>query len=67
MPRAAGPFQIFAKYGENAFKLELPKEYGVVATFIIGDLAPQYRPSKLRTTPVEEGWIDPNMVSSGES
>ena len=38
MPRAAGPFPIIAKLGDNAFKAELPVEYNISNTFNIGDL-----------------------------
>jgi hypothetical protein len=38
MSRAAGPFKIFAKINDNAYKLELPPEFGVGPTFNISDL-----------------------------
>jgi len=40
MPRTEGPFKILEKVNNNAFKLELPGEFGVSATFNVGDLAP---------------------------
>jgi hypothetical protein len=38
MSRAAGPFKILAKINDNAYKLELPSEFGVSPTFNISDL-----------------------------
>jgi hypothetical protein len=38
MSRAAGPFKILAKINDNAYKLELPPEFGVTPTFNISDL-----------------------------
>jgi hypothetical protein len=38
MSRAAGPFKILAKINDNAYKLELPPEFGVSHSFNISDL-----------------------------
>jgi hypothetical protein len=38
MSRAAGPFKILAKINGNAYKLELPPEFGVSLSFNISDL-----------------------------
>jgi translation initiation factor IF-1 len=38
MSRAAGPFKILAKINDNAYKLELPSEFGVSPSFNISDL-----------------------------
>jgi hypothetical protein len=40
MPRADGPFKIVEKINDNAYKLELPLEFGVSPTFNISDLKP---------------------------
>jgi hypothetical protein len=40
LPRADGPFKVLQRIGENAYKIELPGEYGVSATFNVSDLAP---------------------------
>jgi translation initiation factor IF-1 len=38
MSRAAGSFKILAKINDNAYKLELPPEFGVSPSFNISDL-----------------------------
>jgi hypothetical protein len=40
MSRADGPFKIPEKINDNAYKLELPSEFGVSLTFNISDLQP---------------------------
>ena len=39
-PRADGPFKIIQKINDNAYKVELPGDYGVLATFNVSDLSP---------------------------
>ncbi|GKV36628.1 hypothetical protein SLEP1_g44736 [Rubroshorea leprosula] len=41
-PRANGPFQIVEKINDNAYKIKLPGDYGVSATFNVADLSPYY-------------------------
>ncbi|GKV14749.1 hypothetical protein SLEP1_g25572 [Rubroshorea leprosula] len=41
-PRADGPFQIVEKINDNAYKIKLPGDYGVSATFNVADLSPYY-------------------------
>jgi hypothetical protein len=40
MPRADGPFKVLEKINENAYKLDLPVDFGVSPTFNIVDLKP---------------------------
>jgi hypothetical protein len=40
MSRVDGPFKIIEKIDNNAYKLELPPEFGVSPTFNILDLQP---------------------------
>jgi hypothetical protein len=58
MPRAAGPFKGPEKINENAYKLELPPEFGVSPIFNISDLKPyldEEHELESRTTPTQEG------------
>ena len=54
-PRADGPFKVIERINNNAYKIELPGDYGVSATFNISDLSPfipedsHEDPSDLRT------------------
>jgi hypothetical protein len=38
MPRADGPIKVLEKINENAYKLDLPADFGVSPTFNIADL-----------------------------
>ncbi|XP_073107194.1 uncharacterized protein [Elaeis guineensis] len=40
MPRADGPFRVIEKVNDNAYKIELPDDYNVSATFNVRDLSP---------------------------
>jgi hypothetical protein len=65
MPRADGPFKILAKINDNAYKLELPPEFGVSPTFNISDLRPYLGEDdelESRTTPIQEGEDDENIT-----
>jgi hypothetical protein len=43
MPRADGPFKVIEKINDNAYKLELPVDFGMVSpTFNIADLKPYF-------------------------
>ncbi|GKV07038.1 hypothetical protein SLEP1_g18849 [Rubroshorea leprosula] len=52
--RGDGPFQVIARINDNAYKLELPGEYNVSATFNVSDLSPFDVGDDLRTNPFEE-------------
>jgi hypothetical protein len=67
MPRADGPFKILEKINDNAYKLELPPEFGVSPIFNISDLQPYLGeedevPS--RTTSIQEGEDDEDITTS---
>ena len=48
MPRADGPFEALKKINENAYKINLPGEYGLSCTFNVADLKPYYDDVSLR-------------------
>jgi hypothetical protein len=61
MPHAARPFKVLEKINDNAYKLELPPEFGVSPTFNISDLKPYMGEEdelELRMTPIQEGEDD---------
>jgi hypothetical protein len=65
MPRADGPFRVLEKINDNAYKIDLPGEYEVSATFNIADLSPFFDAddefNESRTTPFQEGENDENI------
>lgn len=65
-PRGDGPFQVVEKINDNAYKLDLPGEYQISATFNVADLslfdADDERDS--RTNPFKEGGNDRNPTKS---
>ncbi|XP_071933757.1 uncharacterized protein [Coffea arabica] len=60
LPRGDGPFQVMEKINDNAYKLDLPGEYGVYATFNVADLSPFYADDELDlgTNRLQEEGID---------
>ena len=62
MSREDGPFQVGERVIENAYKLNLPGEYGVSATFNVADLFPFTTGDDLdlRTNPFQEERNDEN-------
>lgn len=44
MPKVIGPSKIIGEKGSNAFRVDMPAEYGDRTTFNIGDLAPYRDP-----------------------
>ena len=66
MPRAAGPYKIIEKINDNAYKLELPPEFGVSPIFNISDLKPYLGEDELesRTTPFKVGEDDEDITPS---
>jgi hypothetical protein len=61
LQQADGPFKILEHIGENAYKTELPEDYGVSATFIVCDLAPYEEIEEtmdLRASPHQQGEPD---------
>ena len=65
MPRATGPYKILEKINDNAYKLELPPEFGISPTFNISDLKPYLGEEdelESRTTPLQEGEDDEDIT-----
>jgi hypothetical protein len=65
MPRADGPFKIIEKINDNAYKLELPPEFGVSPTFNISDLKPYLGEEdtlESRMTPIQDGEDDEDIT-----
>ncbi|XP_059428527.1 uncharacterized protein LOC132162290 [Corylus avellana] len=53
-PRGDGPFQVLARINDNAYKLDLPGEYNISATFNVSDLSPFDVGDDSRTNTFEE-------------
>ncbi|KAL5555492.1 hypothetical protein UlMin_037728 [Ulmus minor] len=51
LPRGDRPFQVVARINDNAYKLDLPGEYGVSVSFNVADLSPFDVGDDLRTNP----------------
>jgi hypothetical protein len=67
MSRATTPFKILSKINDNAYKLELPPEFGVSLSFNISDLRPylgEEDEMPLRTTSMQEGEDDDDINTS---
>jgi hypothetical protein len=66
MPRGDGPFKVIAKINDNAYKLELPNEYGVSDTFNVTNLTPYLGDEdepESRSTPSQEREYDEDITS----
>jgi hypothetical protein len=65
--RVASPFKILAKINDNAYKLELPPEFGVSPSFNISDWRPYLEEEdeiSSRTTSMQEGEDDEDINTS---
>jgi hypothetical protein len=70
MPRADGPFKVLKKINENAYKLDLPADFGVSHTFNIADLKPYFGEEdefESRTTQMQEEEDDVDINTSDTS
>ena len=47
MPRANGPFEVLERVNDNAWKFNLPRDYGVSTTFNVADLSPYLKDKHL--------------------
>jgi hypothetical protein len=70
MPRADGPFKVLKKINENAYKLDLPADFGVSPTFNIIDLKSyleEVDELESRMTQMQEGEDDVDINTSDTS
>jgi len=61
MPRADGPFEVLERINDNAYKVNLPGDYGVSAAFNVADLSPYEehdRLANLRANSLQQGEDD---------
>ena len=65
LPRGDGPFQVLERINNNAYKLDLPGEYTVSATFNVSDLSPFDAGDDLRTNPFQEEGNDGSRLRKG--
>jgi hypothetical protein len=66
MSSADGPFKILEKINDNAYKLELPPDFGVIPTFNISDLRPYLGEEdeiSSRTMSIQEGDDDEDITT----
>ena len=62
LPRGDGPFQVLARNNDNAYKLDLPGEYSISASFNVSDLSPFDTGDDLRANPSQEEGNDWNPI-----
>ena len=62
-PRGDGPFQVLEMINDNAYKLDLPSEYNVSATFNVSDLWYFDAGVDSRTNHFQEGRDDVSMAA----
>jgi hypothetical protein len=70
MPRTDGPFKVLERINDNAYKLDLPVDFGVSRTFNIADLKPYLGENdelESRTTQMQEGKDDEDIPTNGTS
>jgi len=60
MPRADGPFEILERSNDNAYKVDVPGDYGVSATFNVADFSPYLDDNDLKD-------LRENSLSQGEN
>uniref|UniRef100_A0A2N9J4T0 Uncharacterized protein n=1 Tax=Fagus sylvatica TaxID=28930 RepID=A0A2N9J4T0_FAGSY len=60
-PRGDGPFQVLERIKDNAYKLDLPGEYNISATFNVSDLSLFDVGDDSRSNPFEERGNDENQ------
>ena len=63
-PRGDGPFQVLERINDNAYKIDLPGDYSISATFNIFELSPSDfdEVDDSRANLFEEGGNDANQA-----
>ena len=67
---AVGPFKVLEKINDNAYKLDLPTEFGVSPTFNFADLKPylgEEEELESRMTQIQEGEDDEDINTNDTS
>jgi hypothetical protein len=67
MPQADGPFKVLEQINDNAYKLDLPVDFGVSPTFNIADLKPYLVEDdelESRITQMQEGEDDEDIATN---
>jgi hypothetical protein len=70
MPRADGPFKVLEQINDNAYKLDLPVDFGVTSRFNIADLKLYFGEDDelaSRTTQMQEGEDDEDITTNDTS
>ena len=70
LPRADGPFKVLEKINDNAYRLDLPANFGVSPTFNIADLKPYLGEDaelESRMTQMQEGKVDEDINTNDTS
>ncbi|KAG8649291.1 hypothetical protein MANES_08G122660v8 [Manihot esculenta] len=62
--RGDGPYQVLKRINDNAYVIDLPGEFGVLATFNVSDLSPFDFGTDSRTNPFQEGGDDVSTTNN---
>ncbi|KAG8496940.1 hypothetical protein CXB51_008105 [Gossypium anomalum] len=62
-PKGDGPFQMLERINDNVYKIDLPSEYGVSASFKVDNLSPFNVGDGLGTNRLEEGRNDASLAT----
>ena len=61
LPRGDGPFMVLERVNDNAYKFDLPGEYGINTTFNVSNLTLFDADTDLRANPLHGGGNDVNI------
>jgi len=70
MPRTDGPFKALKRVNNNAYKVNLPNDYGVSAAFNVADLSPyledDHSANLMATSPQRECFAGKLVIFGGD-